>query len=202
MAEWTVARALSEWAGDLERVGDEDRRRAARDGEIGLLLRKSSSAESSIPASTTSMSPPGDPSSLDVVSASCFTAWVISRRVLWRISASSLMAARLASLWFSHSSDCFAKPLSWNWNMKKSLLLWLRLLLPLPHGLSELSISKGQRHFAYSQQIKDVIKGNKNTVIHACRAFHKELLTECSVVISQKIFFTGSDANTGFIEHL
>lgn len=115
MAECTVAMALSETAGDLARVGDDDLKRAARDGEIGLLLKKSSSAPSNKPASTTSISPLGDPSSLEVLSASCRTAFVISRRVLWRISASSRMAARLASLWFSHSSDCFAIPLSCKW---------------------------------------------------------------------------------------
>mgnify|MGYP007020693471 CR=1 FL=1 len=115
IAEWTWASALSDTAGDLERVGDVERRRAARDGEMGLLLKKSSSAPSNKPASTTSISPPGEPTSLEVLSASCLTACVISRRVLCKISASSRMAARLASLWFSHSSDCLAKPFSWKW---------------------------------------------------------------------------------------
>ena len=102
--------ALSECAGERARVGDVERTRAARDGEMGRFSQ-SSSAPSRNDTSTGSItSAPGEPNRREEVSASCLTAWVISRKVFWRISASSRMAARPASLAVSHSSDCLAKP--------------------------------------------------------------------------------------------
>ena len=92
------------------------------------------------------------------------------------------------------------------------MLLWLRLYRHSRRGLTELSFSKGPRHFAYSQQIgcycfknlgfviRDVIKGNKSTEINGRCAFYKEMLTEC--MYGQKYFFTGTGANTGCVEDL